>query len=73
MHISGIETGKVVPRFDALLGMVRVFGHDLLLAPRELLPMVRAITRDRLHVEEEQRPLYAQDNPDETYGPGGGS
>jgi len=33
MHISGIETGKVVPRFDTLLDLVRVLEHDLLLVP----------------------------------------
>ena len=30
MHISGIETGRVVPRFDTLLELVRILGFDLL-------------------------------------------
>ncbi|MGK0179896.1 MAG: transcriptional regulator with XRE-family HTH domain, partial [Nitrospinales bacterium] len=45
-HISGIETGKIVPRFDTLLDLVRVLGQDLLMVPRELLPAVQALIRD---------------------------
>src|ERR1035438_5305763 len=57
MHISGIETGKVAPRFDTMLELVRVLGYDLLLVPREMVPVVQSLTRD----EEEERPLYAPD------------
>ncbi len=64
MHISAIETGKVVPRFDTLLELVRVLDHDLLLIPRDLVPVVQALIRDR-HVPEagegEERPLYVPD------------
>jgi transcriptional regulator with XRE-family HTH domain len=63
-HISGIETGKVIPRFDTLLEIVRVLDHDLLLVPRDLVPVVQSLTRER-HVhgpdEAEERPLYAPD------------
>ena len=38
VHISGIETGKVVPRFNTLLEIVRVLQFDLLLVPRPLVP-----------------------------------
>ena len=38
MHISGIESGKIVPRFDTLLDLVRVLDHDLLMVPRALVP-----------------------------------
>jgi transcriptional regulator with XRE-family HTH domain len=63
MHISGIETGKVVPRFDTLLDLVRVLGYDLLLVPRSLVPGVRALIRDHQHpADEGERPLYAVDN-----------
>jgi transcriptional regulator with XRE-family HTH domain len=34
MHISGIESGKIVPRFDSLLDLVRILGHDILLVSR---------------------------------------
>jgi transcriptional regulator with XRE-family HTH domain len=66
-HISGIETGKVVPRFDTLLEIVRVLDHDLLLVPRDLVPVVQSLTRDRRNPnvqasdDEDQRPLYAPD------------
>jgi transcriptional regulator with XRE-family HTH domain len=64
MHISAIETGKVVPRFDTLLELVRVLDHDLVLVPRDLVPVVRSLVQDR-HVlesgEGEERPLYMPD------------
>jgi transcriptional regulator with XRE-family HTH domain len=64
MHISGIETGKIVPRFDTLLDLVRGLDRDLLMVPRALLPAVQAMVRDHLHPErvhdakEGERPLY---------------
>jgi HTH-type transcriptional regulator / antitoxin HipB len=70
-HISGIETGKIVPRFDTLLDLVRVLDHDLLLVPRELVPVVQSLTRDHrnrhAHAvdEEDERPLYAPDEEEE--------
>jgi transcriptional regulator with XRE-family HTH domain len=68
MHISAIETGKVVPRFDTLLELVRVLDHDLVLVPRDLVPVVQSLVRDRqahgLDAAEE-RPLYAPDEEEE--------
>lgn len=64
MHISAIETGKVVPRFDTLLELVRTLDYDLLLVPRDLVPIVHALVRDRHNPEMgegEERPLYAPD------------
>jgi len=68
MHISGIETGKIVPRFDTLLDLVRVLDHDLLMVPRALVPVVQALLRDhrRLDGAEPERPLYAVDDDDES-------
>jgi len=63
MHVSNIETGKVVPRFDTLLDLVRVLDYDLLLVPRELVPAVQALTRDRNG--EEDLPLYVPDEEEE--------
>lgn len=63
-HISGIETGKIVPRFDTLLDLVRVLERDLLMVPRELVPAVQALIRDyhrkedKAFEDEEERPLY---------------
>ena len=70
MHISGIETGKIVPRFDTLLDLVRVLGFDLLLVPRSLAPAVLALIRDH-HAAgvgdyEGERPLYAVDDEHES-------
>jgi transcriptional regulator with XRE-family HTH domain len=59
-HISGIETGKVVPRFDTLLDLVRVLDHDLLLIPRALTPVVQALLRG-----DGERALYARDESEE--------
>jgi transcriptional regulator with XRE-family HTH domain len=64
VHISAIETGKVAPRFNTLLDLVRVLGFDLLLVPRPLVPAVQSIIRDSERPaspssDEDERPLYA--------------
>lgn len=64
MHISAIETGKVIPRYDTLLELVRVLDYDLLLVPRDLVPVVQSLTREpRVHGPDEAdgRPLYMPD------------
>lgn len=71
MHISGIETGKIVPRFDTLLDLVRVLDRDLLMIPKELVPAVQSLIRDHHRQGEEhhdnagERPLYATDDHDD--------
>ena len=70
MHISGIETGKIVPRYDTLLDLVRVLDRDLLMVPRALVPAVQALIRDHRHpdragTEEDEQPLYTFDPDDE--------
>ena len=64
-HISGIETGKIVPRYDTLLDILRVLDRDLILIPRQLLSAVQALLRDyrnrTVHGELKERPLYAVD------------
>lgn len=68
VHISAIETGKVVPRFDTLIDLVRVLEYDLVLVPRTLVPVVFALVRDHdrpdrsRDAEEGERPLYAIDD-----------
>ncbi len=66
-HISGIETGKIVPRYDTLLEIVRVLGRDLTLVPRELVPAVNALVRDYLteRADIAERSLYADEEDDE--------
>lgn len=46
MHISGIESGNIVPRYDTLLELVRILGLDLVMVPRSLVPAVLALIRD---------------------------
>lgn len=58
MHISGIETGKIVPRFNTLLDLVRILDFDLVLVPRSLVPLVQSLIREDDNKTEE-RPLYA--------------
>lgn len=71
MHISGIETGKIVPRFDTLLDLVRVLDRDLLMVPRALVPVVQALIRDHRRsgrdtdADEGERPLYAAGDNEE--------
>jgi transcriptional regulator with XRE-family HTH domain len=64
-HISGIESGKIVPRYDTLLEFVRMLDSDLLMVPRALVPVVQSLVRDHLKDqpgEGEERPLYAADD-----------
>jgi len=71
-HISGIESGKIVPRYDTLLEIVRMLDRDLIMVPRALVPIVQSLVRDHLKDEPgegEERSLYAsdrdEDNPKE--------
>lgn len=63
MHVSGIESGKIVPRFDTLLDYVRGLDYDLVLVPRSLVPAVLALIREHKASSkpggEEERSLYA--------------
>jgi transcriptional regulator with XRE-family HTH domain len=68
-HISGIESGKIVPRYDTLLEMVRMLDRDLLMVPRALVPIVQSLVRDHLQDqpgEGEERPLYSAERDDDT-------
>ena len=60
-HISGIESGEIVPRFDTLLDIVRILGLDLLLVPRSLVPAVQSLIRAHIEPESEEKSLYAID------------
>jgi len=73
-HISAIENGKIVPRFDTALDLVRVLGNDLVMIPRALGPAVQALIRDhqsanrRPGEDDGERPLYAFDESEEGHG-----
>jgi transcriptional regulator with XRE-family HTH domain len=61
-HISVIESGDIVPRFDTLLDIVRVLGLDLLLVPRSLVPAVQSLILAQKEPESVEKPLYAADD-----------
>jgi transcriptional regulator with XRE-family HTH domain len=64
-HISAIESGDIVPRFDTLLEIVRVLDLDLLLVPRSLVPAVQSLVRAQQEpAGSEERPLYATEDED---------
>jgi HTH-type transcriptional regulator / antitoxin HipB len=68
-HISGIESGKIVPRYDTLLELTRMLDRDLLMVPRALVPVVQSLVRDHSKDqsgEGEERPLYAADGDKES-------
>ena len=68
-HVSGIESGEIVPRYDTLLELVRILDHDLLMVPRALVPVVQSLIRDHLKDqsgEGEERSLYADDSSEDT-------
>jgi transcriptional regulator with XRE-family HTH domain len=58
-HISAIESGDIVPRFDTLLEIVRVLGLDILIVPRSLVPAVRSLIRAQKEPDSVEKPLYA--------------
>jgi transcriptional regulator with XRE-family HTH domain len=67
-HVSGIESGKTVPRYDTLLEIVRMLDHDLIMVPRALVPIVQSLVRDHLKDEPgegEERSLYAADRDED--------
>ncbi len=72
-HISGIESGKIVPRYDTLLELVRILDRDLLMVPRTLVPVVQSLIRDHLQPDQkgegEERSLYADGDEDSTQEP----
>jgi transcriptional regulator with XRE-family HTH domain len=68
-HVSGIESGKIVPRYDTLLELVRMLDYDLLMVPRALVPVVQSLVRDHRKDqpgEGEERSLYADGGGDKT-------
>ena len=44
-HVSNIETGKIVPRFDTLLEIVWSLNYDLILVPRHATALVHSLVR----------------------------
>ena len=57
-HISKIEKGGTDPRLSTVTDMARLLGSELVLVPRELLPVVMAL----IDGEEAQKPLWTLDS-----------
>ena len=45
-HVSMIESGKIMPRFDTLLDLIRALDLDLVIVPRSLTPTIDAMVHD---------------------------
>jgi transcriptional regulator with XRE-family HTH domain len=60
-HVSAIETGRLVPRFDTTLDLLRCLGLDIIVVPRAMVPMMIALARG----EDPDRPLYAVDGDED--------
>jgi len=67
-HISAIESGGIVPRFDTLLEIVRMLELDLMIVPRSLVPAVQSLIRVQQEPDAVEKPLYA--TGDEELAPG---
>jgi ribosome-binding protein aMBF1 (putative translation factor) len=65
-HISGIESGEIVPRFNTLLDLVRILDLDILLVPRALVPAVHSLVRAQREPESIEKPLYGEDEEEPT-------
>lgn len=71
-HVSDIENGHVVPRYDTLLDLLRALGLDIVVVPRSLTPLIESLARESQAesmtasgadaAPSDQRPLYAWDD-----------
>lgn len=67
-HISEIERGKVMPRLNTLLDILRILNLDLVLVPQKLVRLVQVMVDDNMHPNKKSpkdRPLYAAEEDDE--------
>ena len=68
-HVSGIESGKIVPRYDTVLELIRMLDHDLIMVPRALVPVVQSLVRDHLKDQSGEgleHPLYSAEGDQDT-------
>lgn len=57
-HVSKIEQGSVDPRLSTITDMARLLDQELIMIPRSLLPVVKALLNDSV----EQKPMWTPDN-----------
>lgn len=60
-HISKIEQGATDPRLSTVTDMARLLDQELVLVPRELLPVIKPL----ISGEDSQKPMWSLDEEDE--------
>ncbi len=60
-HISKIEQGATDPRLSTVTDMARLLNQELVLVPREMLPLIKSL----ISGEDAQKPMWAIDEEDE--------
>ncbi len=62
-HISKIEQGVTDPRLSTVTDMARVLDQELVLVPRAMLRVIRALVRGE--TKDEQTPMWQLDEEEE--------
>lgn len=60
-HISRIEQGATDPRLSTVTDMARLLDQELVLVPRELLPVIKSL----ISGEDGQQPMWSLDDDEE--------
>jgi len=71
-HVSGIENGRVIPRFDTLVEIVRALEMDLVLVPRSISFIVKYMAKNKREGRElfPNEPMYGDmETEEEEEGP----
>ncbi len=66
-QISDLERAAVDPRLSTVQDVARVLDFELMLVPRQLIPVVKGLVRAK-DASTENRPLYALESDDEGQG-----
>ena len=64
-QISSIERGRVSPRLSTVEDVARVLDLELMLVPRQLVPIVKGLVDVNEGGTTEERALYALDEDDD--------
>ncbi len=61
-QISDLERAAVDPRLSTVQDVARMLDLELMLVPRQLIPVIESLVR-RQDLASDERPLYALDEP----------